>query len=333
MNRRAPHLVVSCSRCATPTEPGDLRCAVCALVLVAPASPSPDAPRASVLRCTDCAAAIAFSAEEQAPHCAFCGAVMQIEHPVDPLEVAEARLPFSVSHDSAAHALRRWLGRRGWLHPRDLATGARLSHVQPIYWAAWIVDARALVSWTADSDHNSGLSKWAPHSGTVTMDFDGIVVPATRGLSWKECAALTPHYTLSSATALSDDPYSDAHPANIHDGTIESFDAQRSAARATVLAAIEATAAARLQRTTIPGRRFRNVKVGVFLQALTTRRVALPAWVLAYRYRGALYRGVVHGQRDTCVLGRAPYSLAKLAALALTALALVAVLVLLFARA
>jgi hypothetical protein len=331
MNRRAPHLVTACSRCATPTEPGDLRCAVCALVMVAPAA-SPDAPRASVLRCTSCAAATAFSAEAQAPHCVFCGAVMQIEHPIDPLEVAELRLPFSISHDTAAHALRAWLGRRGWLHPRDLATGARLSKVQPIYWAAWIVDARALVSWTADSDEGSHRSAWAPHAGTVTMDFDGIVVPATRGLSWTECASLTPHYTLSSAVPLSDDPFSDSHPANIHDGSIESFDAQRSAARKTVLAAIEATAAARLQRGTIPGRRYRNVKVGVLLQALTTRRVALPAWVLAYRYRGSLYRGVVHGQQDACVLGKAPYSLAKLAALALAALALIALVVFLFAR-
>lgn len=331
MNRRAPHLVIACSRCATPTEPGDLRCAVCALVLVAPPS-SADSPRASVLRCTDCAAAVAFSAEEQAPLCIFCGAVMEVEHPIDPLEVAEARLPFSIDHDTAARALRLWLGRRGWLHPRDLATGARLSHVQPIYWAAWIVDARALVSWTADSDHGSNLSRWAPHAGTVTMDFDGIVVPATRGLSWKECASLTPHYTLSSAVALSDDPYADSHPANIHDGTIESFDAQRSAARATVLAAIEATAAARLQRGTIPGRRFRNVKVGVLLQALTTRRVALPAWVLAYRYRGSLHRGVVHGQRESIVLGRAPYSRWKLAALALIALAVLAAVVYLVAR-
>jgi len=309
---------MNCTRCESPVETGDLRCAVCAMVLVAPAAPAGATERARVLRCTDCGAAIAFSAERQAPHCAFCGAVMQIEHPIDPVERADVRLPFAVSHDDAADALRVWLGRRGWLHPKDLATGARLDQVQPLYWAAWIVDARALVSWTADSDAGSGRSDWAPHAGVTTMDFERIVVPATRGLSWHECSALTPHYDLATAIPLdpSDEPV---------DGTVESFDAQRSAARRTVLAAIESTAAARLQHGIIPGRRFRNVHVGVLLQGLSTRRVAVPAWVLAYRYRGSLYRGVVHGQNRACVLGKAPYSLAKIGALVVAALALVAV--------
>lgn len=51
---------MECTRCETPIETGDLRCAVCALVLAAPAAGAADATRASVLRCTDCAAAIAF---------------------------------------------------------------------------------------------------------------------------------------------------------------------------------------------------------------------------------------------------------------------------------
>lgn len=300
---------MACTRCETPIENGDLRCAVCALVLAAPVAGAADAVRASVLRCTDCAAAIAFSAEKQAPHCSFCGAVMRVEQPLDPLERAELRLPFQVERAEAEAALREWLGRRGWLHPSDLVAGARLHKMEALHWAGWVVDARALVSWAADSDHDSGRSDWAPHGGQVTMDFDNIVVPASRGLTYQECAKLTRYYDLASAEAIGEDD--DV----LAGGVIESFDAQRSAARRTVLSAIEATAAARLQRGTIPGRRFRNVKVGVFLQGLSTRRVALPAWVLVYRYRGAPHRAVVHGQEAGCVVGRAPYSFWKIFAL------------------
>ena len=312
--------MTACTRCETPIESGDLRCAVCALVLAAPRPPAADDVRASVLRCVDCGAAIAFSAEKQAPHCSFCGAVMRVEQPLDPLEQAELRLPFTVDRATAEQALTVWLGRRGWLHPKDLATGARLHKMEALHWAGWVVDARALVSWTADSDFDSGRSDWAPHSGQVTMDFDNIVVPASRGLTHRECAALTRYYDLSSAVPIR------AGEEN-EDGVVEEFDAQRSAARRTVLDAIEATAAARLQRGTIPGRRFRNVKVGVFLQGLTTRRVALPAWVLVYRYRDEPHRAVVHGQEAGCVVGRAPYSFWKIAALVAGGLALIAAIV------
>ena len=49
-----------------------------------------------ILRCTDCGAAIAYDANKQAPACGFCGAVMKVEQPIDPIEVAQLRLPFSV---------------------------------------------------------------------------------------------------------------------------------------------------------------------------------------------------------------------------------------------
>ena len=71
-------------RCASPLERGDLRCAVCALP--APAAGQVAQPeRARVLRCRECNAAIAFSPEAQAPRCAFCGAVMAVEQPIDPV--------------------------------------------------------------------------------------------------------------------------------------------------------------------------------------------------------------------------------------------------------
>ncbi len=49
------------------------------------------------------------------------------------------------------------------------------------------------------------------------------------------------------------------------------------------------------------------------LHALTTRRLALPVYVLAYRYRDKLYRAVISGQRARVAHGSAPYSIAKIA--------------------
>jgi len=316
-----------CTRCASPIEEGDLRCPICALPVPAAPARAARAARAQVLRCTECGAAVAFSALAQAPRCAFCDATMKVEQPVDPIEAAQLRIPFEVDRAEAEAALRGWLGKRGFFAPKTLKQEAVLESLTPLCWAGWIVSADAAVAWTADSDQGARRSAWAPHSGQVALRFDNICVPATRGLDREECQLLVPYYDLAKAVEIeADEPArgggmiaSPAIPGEAP-AVIESFDAQRSAARATIQRAIEATAKTRVEDY-IPGRRFRNVHVACMLEAQTTQRVALPAWVLAYRYRGAPYRAIVHGQRPEIVFGSSPKDWAKIAAVTLAVIA------------
>lgn len=296
--------MTACARCATPLEDGDLRCAICALPLAAPAVES--LKHAQVLRCHDCGAAVAFSGEARAPHCGFCHATMTIEQPVDPVETARLRVPLTVTRSQAETALRGWLGERGWLAPRALAREAVLESLTPLAWAAWRVSAEARVAWTADSDEDARRSAWAPHAGEAELAFRDIVVPASRGLRRKECRQLAAHYDLTRAVAL-EAPVADGEQA----AAIEQFDTQRSAARSLVREHIEAEARVRIQPR-IPGRRHRNVRVACLVERQVTERVALPAWVMAYRFRDRVYRAIVHGQRAGIVLGRAPVDLGRL---------------------
>lgn len=293
-----------CVRCATPLEWGDLRCSMCGLAApVAGASAHPAAPVAKVLRCTECGAAVSFVAEVGAPRCGFCAAVMRIEQPVDPIEQADWFVPFQVTPGAAHDLLRRWLATLGFFRPSDLASTASIEALHPLWWAAWIVNANALVSWTADSDAGSHRSSWAPHSGQTMLAFPNLLVSASRGLSLNEAYRLTSAVNLALAVR---------EPRGPEGAMIEQFDAQRSAARRIIVSSIEATAATRLQQGYIPGRSFRKVHVAVLLHDFNTRRVVLPAYVLAYRYRGKLYRTVVHGQDGRCILGDAPYSIGKI---------------------
>lgn len=314
MSVPAAAALAPCSRCASPLEEGDLRCAVCALVVPEPPAPAVARPRAQLLRCTECGAAIGFDPGKQAPACAFCGAVMQVEQPVDPVETARLRVPFAVDRGAAEAALRGWLGRRGFFAPRTLKDEAVLESLAPLCWAAWIASGRARVTWTADSDADAMRSAWAPHAGELPLDFGAIVVPATRGLRHDECARLVPAYDLSRAVPVDAPPELPA--------VIESFDTQRSAARAHVHAAIEAQAAAMVEPH-VPGRRKRNLHVACLLERQTTERVALPAWVMTYRYRGSPYRAIVHGQRADVVLGSSPTDWAKVAWVVLAGIAAV----------
>jgi hypothetical protein len=309
-----PAAGLACGRCASPLERGDLRCAVCALPAPLP-PPHVVHAAAKIVRCTQCNAAVAFSPDAQAPRCAFCGAVTAVEQPVDPIEVAALAVPFAVDRGAAAAAVRGWLAHRGWFAPATLHGEAVIEQLAPIQWAAWVVNARAKVAWSADSDAGSRRAAWAPHAGAVELDFGNLCVPASRGLGHDECALLIPYYDLASAAPA-------GAGEGVVDGVVEGFEAQRSAARRHVHAAIDAVAKVRVEPH-IPGRRYRNVRVACQVERLTTDRVALPAWVMAYRFRDKVYRAIVHGQRREVVFGTSPKDPWKIALLVFAVVATV----------
>lgn len=309
-----------CERCKSPIEAGDLRCAVCSLPVPERAQPIA-ATVARILRCEECGAALAYDIDAGAPRCAFCGALAHEEQPHDPLERAEHYLPFRVTLADARAALKNWLRGLSWLRPADLDSQATVDSLQPLWWVGWTFDVDASVSFTADSDEGARRAAWAPHSGRRSVSMRGVLVSASRGLSHAEARRLGPYFDLESGARELPESPDPGRPA-----TVEYFDVQRSAARELVTRAVEAHAL-ELARAWVPGTRVRNVHVAVLPERLTTRRYAFPTYVLAYRYRGALYRALVHGQDDSVVIGRAPWSWAKIAAIA-AALAGVAALVL-----
>lgn len=236
---------------------------------------------------------------------------MNLEELVDPPEQTEHFLPFLVSQGEAKAGLKRWLGSRGFFRPSDLASGARLENLRPILWVGWVFDADCDVTWTADSNLGSRRSAWAPHSGQVQLEFDNLLVSASRGLSEDEVDALSPSYELAKRE---DSPY--GLPANVVDldkVRVETFDVQRSAARRRIVRAAEKTAAAVVADRHVPGSRVRKVHASVLLRNLETERVAFPAWVLAYRYKGKLFRAVVSGHDPDVATGEAPLSIARIA--------------------
>jgi hypothetical protein len=294
-----------CDRCASVIEPGDLRCPVCNLVC--PAARGTDRPEIAVdvLRCSGCGAAMTYEIAERAAACAFCGSVLEVEHPEDPLEEAEIRLPFTVDHGRARSAFRTWVGSLGWFRPGDLRTDARLETIRPLRWVGWVFDAQAEVSWAADTDAGAQRSDWAPHTGRVELDYDDVVVPATRGLTPEETAHLLPSYDLISRPGAAD---------VVGDATVERFDIPRSNARARLVEAVERLARRRIEGGHLPGRRSRHLRTATVLRGLEARRVAFPVWVMAYRYRKRLYRAVLSGQDARRLMGEAPYSAVRIAA-------------------
>jgi hypothetical protein len=300
----------ACTRCETPIEAGDLRCAICGEV-----TPVQERPVAELVvkihRCPGCGAGITYDAESRQPRCGFCDTALEVEEVHDPVEQTGHHLPFTVEPAAAKAAMRRWLGGLGFFRPSDLRTEARLESIRPLFWVAWVFDAEATISWTADSNAGSRRSSWAPHAGQVEMVFDDILVSASRGLSDDEAVHLAAGFDLR--TNQPGAPQT-TRRSGANEILIEHFDVQRSLARRKILEAIDRLAAARVERDHVPGSHHRNVHAVALLRRLVTRRFALPTYVLAYRYKEALYRVVVNGQNATCIHGSAPYSPLKIVA-------------------
>ncbi len=288
---------LACRRCAAALERDDLRCPICGLASTALA-PRPEKSSAVLVRCKSCRAVVAYSAVDQAPKCAYCGAVAEVETPEDPVEQAQAFLPFHVGNDQALETLRGFLAKRSFFRPADLSAKASLAELKALWWPAWVCNAKALVSWSADSDAGHRRSDWAPHSGQTELVFRNLVLSAARGLSDPETRSLAPAYDLSAAAAAPKGPAG---------ALTEQFDTSRSGARRRIHEALEARAAEHA-RGEVPGSRSRNLHVAALLTGLETSRYALPAYVFAYRYRKKLYRVVVHGQDAQVVIGKAPIS-------------------------
>ena len=260
-----------------------------------------------------------YQIARRAAACAFCGSVLEVERPADPVEEAEDRLPFTVDSAAAHQAFAVWLGSLGWFRPGDLRTDARLETIQRLRWVGWIFDARAEVSWAADTDAGARRSDWAPHAGVTELEYDDVVVPATRGLTREEVAHLLPSYDLASASDGTD---------LVDDATAERFDVPRSTARARLVEAVDRLARRRLQERHLPGSRVRNLKISTILRGLEARRVAFPAWVLAYRYKDRLFRFLVNGQTGRAT-GQKPTSTRKIVMAVVIGIVAVALLILL----
>ena len=313
-----------CGRCGSPLEPEDLRCAVCSLPVPAGVVVA-EKVVARILRCDGCGAALTYDVAAKAPKCAFCGSVAHLEESEDPIEEADAYLPFRVDPATARAALRTWLGSLGWFRPGDLATEATIDDLTPLWWVGWTFDVEALVSWTADSNAGAGRSAWAPHSGQVPLTVQQALVSASRGLTDDEVQQLAARFDLGSAVG---------EPHAMEGAAIERFDVPRSSARKIIERAVLAQARHRASQF-VPGSRMRKLAAAVLPQRLRTRRYAFPSYVLAYRYRGDLYRAIVHGQDASCVFGKAPWSIAKILLVVLgsaAGLALIGLLVWMLAR-
>lgn len=300
-------ILEKCDNCAALLDEEDLFCANCGKAAAQALVPANAAASAGVathnFRCEGCGASMSYDASASALRCPFCGgADLTATHDAKTLS-ARFIVPFRIDRTAATTILRGWLGRGFW-RPGDLATGAVVSHIVPVFVPYWVFRASTYTYWTADSSVTPPYARasWHPVSGEHRSEYAGVLVGASGALTQHETAALCP-FDLSQGAPPDE--------VDLNNVTVEQFAVQRKYARPLArlgLEQLEAEACKVYVRGSC-----RNMKVNVRVEGLSSEPMLLPVWIMAYQYRGKLFRFLINGQSGKAT-GEAPVSTAKIAA-------------------
>lgn len=304
----------ACRGCTEGVAAGELFCRDCGRRFAPPGFPGPAAARPiTVFDCVACGASMSFGARVGALTCPFCGTTDlpgTARHLTQP--EPEAAVPFLLDPPAAVGALRAALGSL-WLRPGGLAAEALVDAVHPCWISAWEVRARVATCWTADrpAPGGGGPERWTPAAGRLPDAETTVLVPASAALTQDELDGISPFTLVGPGTRP--EPDRDGIP-------VEPFGISRRAARGLALRLLAARRRGDAQAAAGIGSR--NLKARTRAESMQLRPVLVPVYVVAYVYRGALYRYLVNGSTGRAE-GSAPYSAAKLLMVAL-AVALVA---------
>lgn len=345
-----------CSRCGARLEfaPGttSLRCPYCGFTqeVAAPVDDtvdehdfvawqsSPLKPTARLgehlLTCPRCAAQL--ESDDLSTVCPFCGSPIVSE--VDPAEqiVPEGVVPFAVDRRGAQEAVRRWVGSRLFA-PNRLKRVSATESLKGTYLPHWTFDASTdtrytgmrgqhyvetvpvtvMVNGKPQTQMRSVVrTRWWPASGHVSRSFDDVVVVATTRLSADQIAALSPWH-LEGAKPYQPEFLSGYQTLRYDVEPDVGLEAAKQQMRSVIQGDCRADIGGDVQQVHSMDTRYRDLMFKLML---------LPVWVAAYLYAGKTYQVFVNAYTGE-VIGERPYSIPKIVAASLAALAVIAVIV------
>jgi DNA-directed RNA polymerase subunit RPC12/RpoP len=294
------------------------------------------------VHCDGCGAEVDAPATTTALSCPYCDSPI-VRAPVTARTMRpKSLLPFKVERPAARDAFRAWV--RGlWFAPNALKRYAELNdRITGMYVPYWTFDTLAVTFYRGERGDDYWVTqtytttengrrvtrtrqvrktRWRSVSGTVWNDFDDVLVLATRSLP-TACADRLDPWDLQNLAPYADE-YLSGFRAESHQVSLdEGFEVAKEKMQPAIDATIRRDIGGDHQR--IHSRRSRYDR-------LTFKHILLPVWVSAYRFRNRVFRFLVNGRTGE-VQGERPYSVAKILAAVVAAIALVVAIVLLVAR-
>jgi hypothetical protein len=274
--------------------------------------------KAVQVTCSGCGSVVAFEPPEVAGNCSFCGtAIVAQPKAADPLIAPDGVLPFAVPKPGALARLQQWLSSR-WFAPNALKRLARTEGLNGVYLPFWTYYCHTDSTYTGERGENYYTTetytengetrtrevehtRWYPASGSVSGDFNNVLVPATTAVPEERLNKLEPW----DVNAL----------CGYEPGYLAGFRAQRyqielaqgfERAKAVMAREIEGWV-----REDIGGDEQRVSSVNTVFSRIFFLHLLLPVWIGAYQFQGKVYHVVVNA-RTGDVEGERPYSAWKI---------------------
>ena len=232
----------------------------------------------------------------------------------------ESVIPLGVCRDTAAAGFRRWLAGL-WFRPGALKQLQRFDAVG-VYVPYWSFDAAVHSEWSADAGHYYYVTRtvpvrvggrmqlqtqrvrqvrWVPAWGKRDDAYDDYLVNASRGLSEPLVAKLGGFDTRALV------PY---RPEYLAGWRAEEYQLDLESAWQAARRSIQALQEQRCAGD-VPGDTHRRLAVHSDIGEVRWKHVLLPIWSLRYEFGGKPYSVLIHGQTGR-VVGKAPWSAAKI---------------------
>jgi len=286
------------------------------------------------VQCASCAALVEPPKSAEAFPCPYCGSSIVTTAKSLRLIKPQGVLPFKIARDRATELFRSWI-RKLWFAPNSLKQLARLQdRLQGLYAPYWTYDASTVSRYTGQRGDNYTVTRtrtvmrngrptteryqateirWRPAAGTVSRDFDDVLVVGSKSLPRDLAEELEP-WDLGNLVTYSDEYLSgfiaERYQIDLKQGWGRATERMDEVIRGDV-------------RRDIGGDHQRIATLDTRHSAVTYKHVLLPMWICSYRYKNKVYRFLVNARTGE-VQGQRPWSWVKitLTALLVSAVAL-----------
>ena len=279
------------------------------------------------VRCSSCAALVEPSPSHEAFPCPYCGSSIVARETSQRLIKPQALLPFKIDRNAANKLFRTWIGKL-WFAPDALKKMARLEgRLQGLYAPYWTYDAATVSRYTGQRGDNYTVTRtrtvmrdgkavretyqdveirWRPAAGTVSRDFDDMLVVGSRSLPRDLAEELEP-WDLGNLVTYADEYLpgftAERYQVDVRQGWQRARERMEEVIRHDV-------------ERDIGGDHQRIHSLDTTHSAITFKHVLLPMWICSYRYKEKIYRFLVNARTGE-VQGQRPWSWVKITLTAL----------------
>jgi DNA-directed RNA polymerase subunit RPC12/RpoP len=280
------------------------------------------------VQCPSCAALVEPPKSAEAFPCPYCGSSIVTTAKSQRLIKPQAVLPFRISRDRAVQLFRSWI-KKLWFAPNSLKKLARLQdRLQGLYAPYWTYDADTVSRYTGQRGDNYTRTRtvtrngkrvtetyteirWRPAAGTVSRDFDDMLVVGSKSLPRNLAEELEP-WDLGNLVTYADEYLSgfiaERYQVDLRQGWGRATERMDEMIRGDV-------------RRDIGGDHQRITTLDTRHSNITYKHVLLPMWICSYRYKSKVYRFLVNARTGE-VQGQRPWSWVKITLTALLAAAI-----------